>query len=207
MFRREDVIMRLFQRCFFIIRPAFRLKCEWFIIWRHWFGWFLTCTWIRWVIRRCFWQVIWGLGGQRIIQKIYIILCCMDTLFFLCVFHCGFNSLLIFRNLLLIIHISVHFSLFILFLWFLLLFSNSLLFYTISFLTLNIFLSFLIPPHCIIMTQYFFQYLLSLLYHAKTSRSLWIIIFVKVASKSQFTIGIFQIILCCRLIQTKNMII
>ena len=44
-------------------------------------------------------------------------------------------------------------------------------------------------PHCIIITQHVFQSSPSLVYHAPTSRSLWIIIFVRVRLKSQFTIG------------------
>ena len=115
-------------------------------------------------------------------------------------------SLLIFRNLLIFIHTSVHFSLFPSFLWFFLCFPNSFVFSIILFLALEYFLSLLSPPHCIIMTQYVFQFLLSLVYHAESSRSLRVLIFVRVISKSQFTIGFFQIILCRGLIQTKNMI-
>ena len=101
-------------------------------------------------------------------------------------------SLLIFRNLLLFIHTSIHFSLFLLFFYYFLWFPNLFVFSPRLFLTLKIFLSFLSPPHWIIMTQYVFQYLLSLVYHAKTSRSLWMLIFVRVISKSQFTIGFFK---------------
>ena len=100
--------------------------------------------------------------------------------------------LLIYRKLLLLIHASVHSSLFLLFLYFL----NFFVFYPIFFLTLKIFFSFLSPLHCIIMTQYAFQYLLRLVYHVKISRSLWVLIFVSVISKIHFTIGFFQIIIC-----------
>ena len=128
----------------------------------------------------------------------------MDMFLFLCVCHCGFCSLLVFRNLLLLIHISVYFRMFLSFFYLFLCFPNSLHFSPRFFLKLKIFLSFVSPPHCIIMTQYVFQSLLRLLYRAKSRRSLWMIIFVRVGSKSQFKIVFFQIILCCRLIQTQN---
>ena len=105
-------------------------------------------------------------------------------------------SLLIFRNLLLLIHTSVHFSLFFLFLWFFLYFPNFFVFPPIFFLTLKFFLSFLNHTNCIIMTKCIFLFLISLVYHAKSSRSMWMLIFVRVISKSQFTIGYLQIILC-----------
>ena len=195
--------MRLFQGCFFITRLAFSRKCGWFIRWRHWFGWFFSCTRIIWVIRRCFWRFIWGRWGQGIRQNFNIFLCRMNTLFFICVFHCGFCSLLIFRNLLLLIHTSAHFSLFLLFFCFFLLFPNSFVFYPSFFLTFNIFLLF---PHCIIIKKCVFQLFLSLVYHAHHIRCLWVLIFVRVILKCQFTIGFFRIILCWRLIQTNNMI-
>ena len=156
--------MNLFQGCFFIIRPAFSLKCGWFIRWRHWFGSFLPYTSIIWVIQRCVWWVIWLRWGRGIRWKIDIILCCMNTFLFLCVFHCVFCLFLIFLYL-------------------------------------------LSPPHCITMMQYVFQSLLGIFCHAKSSRSLWMLIFVRVGSKSHFTIVFFHIIICCRLAQTKNMII
>ena len=115
-------------------------------------------------------------------------------------------GLLIFRNLLLIIHTSVHFSLFLSFFWFFLFIPNSFVFSPILFLTLKIFPSFPSPHRCIIMTKYVFQSLLSLVYYAKVSRSLWLLIFWGLISKSQFTVDFFQIILCWRIIQTKNMI-
>ena len=95
---------------------------------------------------------------------------------------------------------------FLLLLRFFLWFPNFFVFYPSFFLKLKIFLSFLSPPHCIIMTQYIFQSFLNLVYHAKISISLWILFFFRVISKSQFTIGFFQIILCWRLIQKNNMI-
>ena len=116
----------------------------------------------------------------------------MDTFLLLCVFHCSFWSLLILRIFLILIHISIHFSLFILFFCFFLCFPNYLLSYPRLSLKLNIFLSLLIPPHCTIRTQYVFQSFLSLLYHSKISRSLWMLIFFRVRSKSQFTIGFFK---------------
>ena len=60
--------------------------------------------------------------------------------------------------------------------------------------------------HCIIMTQYVFQFFLSLVYHENHIRGLWILIFVRVKSMSQVTIRFFSFILCWRLIKTKNMI-
>ena len=100
--------------------------------------------------------------------------------------------LLIFRNLLIYIHKSVHFSLFISFFCFFLWFTNSFVFSPGFFLALNILPSFLRPTHCIIMTKYVFQSLLSLVYHAESSRRLWMHIFVRVRPKSQFTIGFFK---------------
>ena len=99
-------MMRLFQGCFFIIRPTFSLKCVWFIRRQHWVDWFLPFTLIRWVIRKCFQQVIRGRGIRK---NIDIIVCRMDTFLFLCVLHCGFWSLLMFRNFFLLINISVNF--------------------------------------------------------------------------------------------------
>ena len=95
-------------------------------------------------------------------------------------------SLLMSMNFLLLINTSVHFSLFISFFCFFLCFPYLYVFFPSLFLTLKILLSFLIPPHCIIMTQYVFQSFLSLVYHMKTSRILWMLIFVKVRSNSQF---------------------
>ena len=62
-------------------------------------------------------------------------------------------------------------------------------------------------PNCIIITQSVLQSFISLVYHTHHCRSLWMLIFIWVISKSQITIGFFHIILCWRLIQTKNMII
>ena len=101
-------------------------------------------------------------------------------------------SLLIFSNLLLLIHTSVHFSLFLLFFCYLLCFSNSFVFSSSFFLKLMTLLSFLNPPHCIIMTQYVFQSLLSLVYHEKIIRSLSMLIFFRVRPKGQFTIDFFS---------------
>ena len=100
-------------------------------------------------------------------------------------------SLFIFSKLLIFICTSVHFSLLISFFWFFLCFPNSFVFSSSFFLMLNIFPSFLSPHHCIIMMQYVFQSFLSLIYHAKSSRVLWMLIFVRVRPKSQFTIGFF----------------
>ena len=55
-------------------------------------GWFLSCTWIRWFIRRCFQRVIWWRWGREIRQTSVIFLCRMYTFLFLCVFHCGFTA-------------------------------------------------------------------------------------------------------------------
>ena len=101
-------------------------------------------------------------------------------------------SLLIFGNLFLFNHKSVHCSFFLLFFCFFLWFPNSLVLSPSFFLTLNIFFYFLIPSHCIFKTQDVFQSFLSLVYHAKISRSLWMLIFVRVISKRQFAIGSFK---------------
>ena len=100
--------------------------------------------------------------------------------------------LLIFRNLLLYIHTSIHFSLFLSFFCFFLCFPNLFVFSPKFLLTLKILHSFLSPPSSIIMIQYIFQSFLSLVYHEKSSRSLWMLIFVGVRSKSQFTIFFFK---------------
>ena len=129
-------------------------------------------------------------------DKISIYCCALWTSSCSFVCYIAALQLIIFRKLLFFIHISVHFRLFISFFCFFLCFPNSLVFSPRFFLTLKIFLSFLSPPHCIIMTQYVFQSLLSLVYHARHSRSLWMLIFVMVILKSPFTIGFFLIILC-----------
>ena len=192
MFWREDVTMRLFQGCFFIIRPVFSLKRGWFIIRRHWFGSFLSCTWVILFIQKFLQRVIWGRRRQGIRRNFDIFSCCMDTFLFICVFHCGFCSLLIFRTLFILIHTSIHLSLFLLFLCFFLWFTNLFVFSPSFLLKLKIFLSFLIPPHFIIMTQYVLQSFRSLVYHAKISRILWMLIFVRLIYKSQFTIGVLK---------------
>ena len=108
--------------------------------------------------------------------------------------------------MLLLIYTSVYFSLFLLFFYFLLCLTNLFVFSPSFLLTLNSFLSFLSPSNSIIMTQYIFQSFLRFVYHAKSSRILWMLIFVRVIPKSQFTISFFKIILFWRLIQTKNII-
>ena len=115
-------------------------------------------------------------------------------------------SLLVFRNLLLLIHTIVHVSLLLLFFWLFLYFPNLFVFSPRLLFTMNIFLYFLSPPHCIIMTKYVLQSFLSLVYHAKRSRSQWMLIFVRVRLKIQFTVGFFQIILYWRIVQRKNII-
>ena len=115
-------------------------------------------------------------------------------------------SWLIFRNLLLLIHKSVHFIFFLFFFCFLLCFPDLFVLSTSFFLELNIFLYFLSPPHCIIMTQYVFQSFLSLGYHAKNIRILWMLIFSGVDWRASLGIGFFQIVLCWRIIQTNNII-
>ena len=90
--------------------------------------------------------------------------------------------LLVFSNLFLFIHTSVHLSFFLLLFCFFLCFPNSFVLYPMFLLTLKIFLSFLSPTHWIIMTQYIIQSLLGLVYHAKSSRSLCVLIFVRVIS-------------------------
>ena len=55
-------------------------------------GWFLTCTWIRWVIWRCFWRVVWWGWGRVIRRNFDILLFRMDTFLFLSVFYWGFAS-------------------------------------------------------------------------------------------------------------------
>ena len=115
-------------------------------------------------------------------------------------------SLLIFRNFLLLIHTSIHFSLFLSFFCFFLWFTNLFVFSPSFYLTLKTFLYLLSPTRYIIMMKYIFPSLISLVYHVKSSRILWMLIFVRVISKSQFMIGFLKIILCWRLIQTKNTI-
>ena len=90
------------------------------------------------------------------------------------------RNLLIFRNLLILIHTSVYFIFYILFFCFFFCFTNSFVFSPRFFLMFKIFLYLLIPPHCIIMTQYVFQSFLGLVYYVKSRRSLWMIIFVRV---------------------------
>ena len=102
-------------------------------------------------------------------------------------------SLLICRNVLLLIHISVHFNLFLLFFWFFLWFTNFSLLYPSFLFLLNIFLSFLSTPHFSIMMQYVFQSLFSLLYQATISRIPWMLIFVRVGLKRQFKIGFLKL--------------
>ena len=111
---------------------------------------FLPCTWIISVIRKCFWKAIWGQQGQGIRLNFDIFICCMDTFLFLCMFHCGSCSLLIFSNLLLLIHTSIYFSLFLLLFCSFLCFPNSFIFSPRFFLTFKIFL---LLPHWIIITQ------------------------------------------------------
>ena len=123
----------------------------------------LSCIWIRWVILRCLRQFICWKRGKGIRQNFDILSCCMDTFLILW----GFSSLLVFRNLYLLIHTSFHFSLFLSLLWFFLWFTYLFVFSPRFFLTLRVFLYFLSPPHCIIMTQYVFQYFLRLAYHKK----------------------------------------
>ena len=54
--------------------------------------WFLPCTWIRWVIQRCFQWVIWWRRGRGFRQNFDIVSWCMDTLLFLCVFQYVFTA-------------------------------------------------------------------------------------------------------------------
>ena len=103
-----------------------------------------------------------GRWGQGIRRNFDIFLCRMDKLLFLCVFHCGFCSLFIFRNLFLLIHTNFHFRFFLLFFCFFLGFPNSFVLSPSFFFMLKIFLSFRIPPYCIIMAKCVFQSLLSL---------------------------------------------
>ena len=144
--------MRLFQGCFFVIGLVFSRKCGLFIRWSHWFGWYLTSSWIRWFIRQCFQRVIWGRGFR---QNYKSIMCHTDTFFFP---RC--------------IHTDTFFL-----------------------------------HHCIIMTECVFQLFLRTVYHLHHIIKLWMPIFVRVKLTSQRTIGFFHIILCWRLIQTKNIII
>ena len=123
-----------------------------------------------------FWYIIMPYGHVLVPSRVPLRIC----------------SLLIFRNLLLFIHTSIHFILFLSLLCFFLCFPNLFVFSPSFYLSLNIFLSLLSPPHCIIMAQYVLQSLLSLVYHAKSSRSLWMLIFFRVRLKSQFTIIFFK---------------
>ena len=74
--------MRLFQGCFFIIILVLSRKYGLFIRWSHWFGWFLPCSWIIWVIRKCFQWVIWGQWVQGIRRNFYGILWHTDIFVF-----------------------------------------------------------------------------------------------------------------------------
>ena len=51
---------------------------------------FLTCTWIIWVIRKYFQQIIWWQWEQVIRRNFDIFSCRMDTFLFLRVLYCGF---------------------------------------------------------------------------------------------------------------------
>ena len=62
-------------------------------------------------------------------------------------------------------------------------------------------------PHCIIMKECVFQFFLRIVYHLHHIRNILMLIFVRVKSTSQGKIGFFRIILCWRLLQTKNKII
>ena len=50
-----------------------------FMIWNHWFGWYLPSSWTRRLNRRCFQRFIWGRGFR---QNYNSILCHIDTLLF-----------------------------------------------------------------------------------------------------------------------------
>ena len=65
------------------LRIYFNVVCQVLI-------WFLTCTWIKRVICRCFQRVIWWRKGRGIRQTFYILSFRLDTFLFLWVFHCGF---------------------------------------------------------------------------------------------------------------------
>ena len=139
--------------------------------------WFLTYTWIRWVIQRYFQRVVWRRRGQRIRRNFDILFCRMDTFLFLHVFRCGFAAcwysgtccfLFIQASISACFFRSYNYSI---------CFNNLFVFSPSFLLELKMFLSFLSPSHCIIITLYVFRSLLSLVYHAKISRSLWIIFF------------------------------
>ena len=59
-------------------------------------------------------------------------------------------------------------------------------------------------PHCIVMTQRVFQFFLSLVYLFQHIRNMWMLVFVKLKSMSQGTIGFFHIILYWRLIKNQE---
>ena len=139
--------------------------------------WFVPCTWVIWVIWQCLQWVIWWLRRQGIRQNFDILSCYMDTFLFLLRVLLRLWRLLIFRDLLILIHISAHFNLLLSFFCFFSCFPNSFVFSLSYFLTLKIFLFLMSPPHCIIMTQYVFQYEPSLVYHATRKRRLWILVF------------------------------
>ena len=156
---------------------------------------FLSCTWIRWVVWWCFQQVIWGRCRQGIIWNFDIFSCRMDTFLFLWVFHCRFCRWLILKKLFILINTSVHFNLFLSLFCFFLCFPHSFVLSPSFFFAMNSCLNFLIPPRYIIMTQYVFQSFIILDYHAHHSRSLCILILVRLRLNSQCTIGFFHIIL------------
>ena len=152
----------------------------------------LPRTWIIWVIRRSFQWVIWWQRRQVIKQDFDILSWRVDTFLFLRVLHCGFVDCWSWGICWFFIHANVHFSLFLLLLWFFLCFPNFFFFCPSFFLTLKIFFSFLSCPHCIILAQYLFQSLLILVYHEKNSRSLCVIFSIRVIIKSQFAIVFFK---------------
>ena len=166
-------LLRLIKKYFMQLRIYFN------VVWQV-LVWFLPCTWMRWVIRRYFQQVFWWQRGRGIRRNFNILSCRVDIFFFPLHVPLRLRRLLVFRNLLLLIRTSVHFSLFLLWFWFFLCFPNLFVFSPSFFFTFKILLSFLSHIHCIIITQYVLQSFLILVYHTKRRRSLWMLIIFRV---------------------------
>ena len=67
------------------LRIYFNLVCQVLVC-------FFSCTWIRWFIEQCYQRVIWWQRWQGIRQNFNILPCRMDMFFFISVSHCGFAA-------------------------------------------------------------------------------------------------------------------
>ena len=168
--------------------------------------WFLPCSRIRWVIWRCFQWVIWWRRWLGIRGNFDLLSCCMEMFLFLCVLYCGFTHCWSSGNsCFLFIQASISACFFRYYAYSCAIVIRSYYLQASSWCWRSSSLSWFL--NIIIMTEYVFQSFLRFFYHAKISRRLWMLIFVRVRSKIQFKIGFFHIILCWRLIHTKNTIL